>query len=743
MDVAQNAYDMTTPLLRQVPQTALDAVFGASALVTSDLKLAVVGRSWDEFMARSGRSDLARNAMLGSSILLFFRNDEQRRVFESLLQSMHSDELGVHNQVVDLGTKDKPFYVQLHAQGLWQEGVFAGYFVHCLDITREHTNRLSLIERDREMQTGRETADKALQQTSSLQEKLRAAGEEIAQREAQLKKVTEKFMRTEKSAKEALERAEKSVEKSTRLQHELDKLKKQNSDSGKLLATLDAREAELAKLSTELKEAQETAAELHHELKTAREQQNDQAAQVTETAQEIADLRATIKELKETSSGARTDFASTQEKLATSASEIAKLQAELEQATETAATAAAELAETRKKLEESTSKCEELQAENQTLAETVRTAQDEHATLLEKFAKSKTVIEELEAALDEALNKPAPILDEVELVSSASNLLSYLTSRAAYLDISGNVLSGTGSFWEKLGAVPDKVIGKPFSKWLSKEDGEAFHEWLSDGKHNACELTSRDGSTWTACAVLDANGIWQAVLIEESVTVSADDAGLNGSRTPSQMRVLSRELADEFSNLLTGVLGHASLAAAEHDGAATREILEIEKSAREAAHLVRKLSALGGQGRHAHECDLAPTLQQFVKKLQPDFFGERPQIVLCDNACRVVAEVNGLRFVLDSISSHARDHLNGDSQVCYTLSHADAQACLSLSYDGDACYPAGWNEGLPPMISQNGWDLVFAREVVRGMGGELELTEDSGRSMLLMTLPLIRKALKV
>jgi hypothetical protein len=32
--------------------------------------------------------------MLGSSILLFFRNDEQRRVFESLLHSMHSDELG-------------------------------------------------------------------------------------------------------------------------------------------------------------------------------------------------------------------------------------------------------------------------------------------------------------------------------------------------------------------------------------------------------------------------------------------------------------------------------------------------------------------------------------------------------------------------------------------------------------------------------------------------------------------------
>ncbi|MBL0061103.1 MAG: hypothetical protein IPP40_06340 [bacterium] len=140
------------------------------------------GDGLDEFYGPlPGRSDLGRNAMLGSPILLFFRNDEQRRVFESLLHSMHSDELGVHNQVVDLGTEKRRSMFSCMCKG-WQEGVFVGYFIHCLDITREHTNRLSLIERDREMMAGREGAEKATVQANQLHEKLRAALEEIAQR---------------------------------------------------------------------------------------------------------------------------------------------------------------------------------------------------------------------------------------------------------------------------------------------------------------------------------------------------------------------------------------------------------------------------------------------------------------------------------------------------------------------------------------------------------------------------------
>lgn len=723
MEASQNAYDVTTPLLRQVPQSALDVVFGASALVTPDLKLAVAGRTWDEFMARSGRGDLSRNAMLGSTILLFFRNDEQRRVFESLLHSMHSDELGVHNQVVDLGTKEKPFYVQLHVQGLWQDGVFAGYFIHCLDITREHSNRLALIERDKDQLSGREAAERAVQQATSLQEKLRTSSEEIAQREAQLKKMAEKMVRLEKSSKEALERAEKSVERSTRLQHELDKLKKQQSDFSNAQAELDALQTKIQTHQAEI---------------DARQSENNALAQELAAAKQNAtDLTLEIELLREMQSGQATGASAAE-------TAIAELKAQVEQLTELQMKSDSELASLKQALDTSTKEAAQLKnvaAKFEAELETARSEADEFNALLAK-----------------AQNKPAEVVKEVvkEVVTEvqtdpvAMEFLSCLSQRACYLDMSGKTTCATGSFWEHVGTVPEQGLGKSFAQWLEKDDVKKFSSWLKAGKEMSCQVTAQDGSQWQACAVTDANGNWLGVSVEEIPAPPVTSANSNAvpaiafaPQLPSHVRTLSRELADEFSNLLTGVLGHASLAAAEQDGSTSREIMEIEKSAREAAHLVRKLSALGGQGRHAHECDLAPTLQQYVKKIQPGFFGERPQVVLCDESCRVSGEVNSLRIILDAISAHARENLAKNGHVCYTLSYTETQAFVSLSYDGEAHFPSGWTDGMPPTVGQAGWDLIFAREVLRGMGGELDLTEDSGQAMLLITLPLAKMSASV
>ncbi|MBK6911302.1 MAG: hypothetical protein IPH10_10300 [bacterium] len=691
MDAAQNAYDVTTPLLRLVPQTALDSVFGASALVSPDLKLSVVGRSWDEFMARSGRSDLTRNALLGSTILLFFRNDEQRRVFESLLHSMHSDELGVHNQVVDLGTKEKPFYVQLHVQGLWQEGVFAGYFLHCLDITREHTNRLALIERDRELMAVRESLEKTQQAGNSINDKLRASAEEIAQREAQLRKMTEKSVRLEKSSKEAMERAEKSVEKSVRLQHEIDKLKKQAATSAEAAMQSEAQQAEFIKLQQELAQAQSAAQRFEEELTVLREQHGGQASEVAAAAQELADLRVTVSEFTAQHSAAQAELAGLKEALAASQQEVLELQTAMVELQQVAAT----------------------------------------------------------APTPEAAPEPdsAP--------SVAEEFVQLLAQPACYLDIRGSLLCATGPFWEKLGVAATQAHEQAFTEWLDEESTLNFSTWLAQQADVTCDLTAANGSSWRSCAVVGNDGNWQRVVVEELVlpmpeaienapTESADDrvpasgeptdAAMSGH---SQVRVLSRELADEFSNLLTGVLGHASLAAAELDGNTSRDILAIEKTAREAAQLVRKLSALSGAGRHAQESELTALLKQYVKKMPPGTFSERAQLVVCDESCRVAGEANSLRMVLDAVTTHTAERVNGGGQVCYTLSRNEEQVCLAVSYEGSAGYPCGWDEGLPPALGQPGWELIFAREVVRGMGGDLDLSEDGGRAMLLATLPLL------
>ncbi|MCC6475883.1 hypothetical protein IT157_02400 [bacterium] len=549
MEASHNAYDVPNPLLRLVSQPALDAVFGAAALVTADLKLAVVSRPWDEFMTRSGRSDLSRNALTGSSILLFFRNDEQRRVFETLLHSMHSDELSRHSQVVDLGSREKPFYVQLHVQGLWQEGVFIGYFVHCVDITREHTNRLALIDRDKELHTLRDTVERSEQEFSKLNDDLRKSAEEAAQREAQLRKFTEKSVRLEKSLKEALERAEKSAEKNSRMQHELEKLRKQQTDSRNHEEALTRLNQQTAALSTERDSASARSEQLESELQLLREQLNAGNGYVEKSAQEIAELQATC-ELYE--------------------NKLQVLSAELESVKYALADKEAELTQTR----------EQAQA---------------------------TAVE------------PAPTLN-----------------------------------------------------WAPQK--------------------------------------------------------------PSQVRVLSRELAEEFNNLLTGVLGHASLAAADHDGVMSSDILAIEKTAREAAQLVKKLSVLG-QSRHVGELNLGNVLKQHISKLKDDFYGVQPSIDLTDE-CKVLADSQALRAILDAVSGFARDQVNEGGSVLYNLSGDAGTATMSLCYEGEALLPPGWYDGMPPAVGQAGWDLIFAREVARGLGGELELYSENGTSECRLTLPL-------
>lgn len=754
MEASQNAYDVTTPLLRQVPQTALDAVFGAAALVSADMKLMVVGRTWDEFMARTGRSDLTRNAFLGSAILLFFRNEDQRRVFESLLQSMRSDELGVHTQVVDLGTKDKPFYAQLHVQGLWQDGVFVGYFVHCLDITREHANRLTLIDRDREFQTLRDAIEKANSSLAELQEKLRTSAEEVAQREAQLRKVTEKSMRLEKSTKESLERAEKAVEKSSRLQHELDRMRKQQTDNTQAVQETERMQAEIAKLTSDHQGAQMALEDLELQLDAAR----SEAARVSQEyqnattrysvlEQQLSETQKELTRLKPEYQAASAKCASVEQRLSDALNEVEKVTIECQAAQAKANALEQELrslralhggqaAETNAAVQE----IARLSAIIREMNDAKNSSQNDLSATEQELQQSRQEVEQLKAVLADERKALPQVVKETVVDETTASFLTQISQPACYLDTSGKILCATGSFWEQIGANPGQATGQPFAKWLGDDGSVEFVKWISSAKDSCCTVTTVNGSAWRVCAEIGADGKWTAITVEAQQAPAPNMFAFESPMPAhSHLRALSRELADEFSNLLTGVLGHASLAAAELDGPASRDLQAIERTAREAAQLVRKLSALTGGGRHTQENDLAPLLSQFVKKLQPGYFGERPQIVLCDDACRVHGDTNGLKMVLEAITHHARENLATQGQVCYTLSHADAHACLSLSYDGLAGFPSGWSDGTPPAVGQPGWDLVFAREVLRGMSGELELTEDGARSMLLITLPSVTK----
>ncbi|MBK6766746.1 MAG: hypothetical protein IPG71_10635 [bacterium] len=336
--------------------------------------------------------------------------------------------------------------------------------------------------------------------------------------------------------------------------------------------------------------------------------------------------------------------------------------------------------------------------------------------------QSRQEVEELKAALAEERKAPPRVVKETVVDETSVDFLCQITQPACYLDTTGNILFGTGAFWEQFGVNPQQATGQPFAKWLGDDGSVSFVKWISSAKDTCCTVTTANGTAWRVCAEIGADNTWRAITVEaEPQAAPPMFAFETAAPAHSQLRALSRELADEFSNLLTGVLGHASLAAAELDGPASRDIQAIERTAREAAHLVRKLSALTGAGRHTQENDLAPLLSQFVKKLQPGLFEDRPQLVLCEEACRIHGDASGLKMALEAITHHARENLATQGQVCYTLSLADAHACLSLSYDGLAGSPSGWSSGMPPAVGQPGWDLVFAREVLRGMNGELNL----------------------
>jgi len=87
----------------------------------------------------------------------------------------------------------------------------------------------------------------------------------------------------------------------------------------------------------------------------------------------------------------------------------------------------------------------------------------------------------------------------------------------------------------------------------------------------------------TAAPLLRVSAMWNA---RAQNTVQSVTAVVK----PEGFRTLAGSLSEEFGNLLTGVLGHSSLAEAEiGDGhAALNDIHAIERAARDAARLTRR-----------------------------------------------------------------------------------------------------------------------------------------------------------
>ena len=232
-----------------------------------------------------------------------------------------------------------------------------------------------------------------------------------------------------------------------------------------------------------------------------------------------------------------------------------------------------------------------------------------------------------------------------------------------------------------------------------------------------------------------------APLLRAGDAWKASSALTSAANKPADFRILAAGLAEEFANLLTGVLGHSSLIAAEmgEGHAALNDVRSIEKAARGAARLTRRLTALCGSVHHGPApLDAAAFLRTYVTRDRADFFAAGPATLeLPEGRFQIPVEGPTLEVILDGMAEHARTVGRGASPV-WSLQAKDDTVRIALAYDGTPSLPPEWSgeTGIAHSRSQVS-ELLFAREAARAAGGDVAVEEQAERTLLTFTIPLV------
>lgn len=694
--IIQNSYEVASPLLSCIPQTALDAFYGAAALADAGQNLAVLSRNWNEFMARSGRSDLAKNSVLGSSLLSFFRDEQQKQVFRNLLDSMANDELGTHNQVVDLGSKDSPFYVQFHVHPLWKDGVLIGYLLHCLDTTKEHANRLTLIDHDRQLLNLREAKGNYESELAAAKELIGSVAKEQADREKELKQLQEKASRKEKALKAAIKQAELSANNMASKDRELDTLRSENKQ-----------------LSVDLTEA--------------RQQLDLTAGELTSRDEEIGKLTDQMIELQ-------TAHDVLAEKLESSSSQDSEAALQLQEAE-------ARITELTQQLQTAQDEKDSLKADLETIQSQLQELEEDHEKLQAILAKTE------QQSAEAAENFETELRSSVAAHVLLSNTLNALQIPTCWINPAGHVEMTNQAFRDLFELDSETLEAIALSELFLAEDVEALEALLSNpfGQDSlALHLLTGEperpikfipqfeNGQFIGCA-----GACESANADQP---AAHELADEPSGNAHGLRALSGDLADSFGDLLTAVIGHASLAAAEAetDSPTLSDIRAIEESAGEAAHLVRKLHALSGKSRHNSVIDLKASIVNFARRYYDSASEDsRVQLELPEDAIKIPVDSATMDVILKGVSVHADLSVSEDSIPLWKLSEDDEYAKLSISYQGTMIAPNGWFDESVPAKDEPGYELYFAREAARAFGGRLEIHELNSAQELVLYLPLV------
>lgn len=141
----------TSPLANVCSPALLDMLHSLAGILDVEGKWFSISHSWDEFFARTNRPDWRRDVLLPKTLFELFPDDEQRQMFRKLLAAMAEGKLEQHAQVVEFGSGMKALHLHVVIRPLWDDGTHIGYLFQGNDVTREHLNRIALLDRDRRM----------------------------------------------------------------------------------------------------------------------------------------------------------------------------------------------------------------------------------------------------------------------------------------------------------------------------------------------------------------------------------------------------------------------------------------------------------------------------------------------------------------------------------------------------------------------------------------------------------------
>jgi PAS domain S-box-containing protein len=141
------------------------------------------------------------------------------------------------------------------------------------------------------------------------------------------------------------------------------------------------------------------------------------------------------------------------------------------------------------------------------------------------------------------------------------------------------------------------------------------------------------------------------------------EAQMQSAQRMESVGVLAGGVAHEFNNLLTSIMGYASMAAMDlPDASRARSNMEhVLAAAKSAADLTQQMLAYAGRGRFVLEpLDLSQTVESTARLLE-SMISKKASMKLClhDHLARIEADAGQIRQIVMNLATNASDALEG------------------------------------------------------------------------------------